>query len=364
MNKKFGHWGEKVGGEKSDFLDGLQVCIGPRECQGATEIPYGQDMSYNQLPTLPAPVLPSEISSQSPPPIASSSTGQKRPRREVDEANIICTSRVRTKSAKQKSTESSAAPGCGRSGPRRPSTSHGRWFSWAQNRALPPTLDASSHMRSFHGFFYRRRLQSVQIVPDQPDYIGQDVLSPRHVFFLSSSPKVRTTHWACPTQMVPYRCFLLCVLDPLSPTYDLAYTVDCFEDDECIVVGEALLTTANQSSSQHSSPRRTLARLAYSDADDADQDPDYLEALKRSMTDTGAVLPDTGPVAGPSGSRPSRALVSLQCHSSLPVTCQRTSELTPPHPDHLPKKKHGGQWSQSIPTVLNTLISPTEIPKV
>ncbi|KAJ6551069.1 hypothetical protein B0H10DRAFT_2242415 [Mycena sp. CBHHK59/15] len=63
------------------------------------------------LPTLPAPISPSELSSQSPPPIASSNTGQKRPRREVDEANIICTSRVRTKSAKQKSTESSAAPG-------------------------------------------------------------------------------------------------------------------------------------------------------------------------------------------------------------------------------------------------------------
>ncbi|KAJ6604908.1 hypothetical protein B0H10DRAFT_2077687 [Mycena sp. CBHHK59/15] len=196
-------------------------------------------------------------------------------------------------------------------------------------------------------FFYRRRLQSV---------------SGKTYYLLAPKYGPLTGH--APTQMVPYRCFLLCVLDPLSPTYDLAYTVDCFEDDECIVVGEALLTTANQSSSQHSSPRRTLARLAYSDADDADQDPDYLEALKRSMTDTGAVLPDTGPVAGPSGSRPSRALVSLQCHSSLPVTCQRTSELTPPHPDHLPKKKHGGQWSQSIPTVLNTLISPTEIPKV
>ncbi|KAJ6615948.1 hypothetical protein B0H10DRAFT_1949536 [Mycena sp. CBHHK59/15] len=126
--------------------------------------------------------------------------------------------------------------------------------------------------------------------------------------FLVVTPKYGPLTWRAPTQMVPYRCFLLCVLDPLSPTYDLAYPVDCFEDDECIVVGEASLTTANQSSSQHSSPRRTLARLAYSDADDADQDPDYLEALKRSMTDTGAVLPDTGPVAGPSGSRPSRAL--------------------------------------------------------
>ncbi|KAJ7693159.1 hypothetical protein B0H17DRAFT_1060317 [Mycena rosella] len=73
-------------------------------------LPYGQDMSYNQLPTLPAPVSPSESSALSPPPIASSSTGQKRPRQEVDEANIIRTSRVRTKSAKQKSTESSAAP--------------------------------------------------------------------------------------------------------------------------------------------------------------------------------------------------------------------------------------------------------------
>ncbi|KAJ6621998.1 hypothetical protein B0H10DRAFT_2214806 [Mycena sp. CBHHK59/15] len=106
--------------------------------------------------------------------------------------------------------------------------------------------------------------------------------------FLVVTPKYGPLTGRAPTQMVPYRCFLLCVLDPLSPTYDLAYPVDCFEDDECIVVGEASLTTANQSSSQHSSPRRTLARLAYSDADDADQDPDYLEALKRSMTDTGA----------------------------------------------------------------------------
>ncbi|KAJ6631823.1 hypothetical protein B0H10DRAFT_1937586 [Mycena sp. CBHHK59/15] len=104
-NTLYNGWGPGTMGELLNsefFLD---------SGSGGAGFPYGQDMSYNQLPTLPAPVSPSELSSQSPPPIASSSTGQKRPRREVDEANIICTSRVRTKSAKQKSTESSAAPG-------------------------------------------------------------------------------------------------------------------------------------------------------------------------------------------------------------------------------------------------------------
>ncbi|KAJ6568170.1 hypothetical protein B0H10DRAFT_1965034 [Mycena sp. CBHHK59/15] len=173
-------------------------------------------------------------------------------------------------------------------------------------------------MRSFHGILLPSQASGFKAFKScltNPITSGKTYyLLGTYFPFLVMTPKYGPLTGHAPTQMVPYRCFLLCVLDPLSPTYDLAYTVDCFEDDECIVVGEASLTTANQSSSQHSSPRRTLARLAYSDADDADQDPDYLEALKRSMTDTGAVLPDTGPVAGPSGSRPSRAL--------------RTSELT------------------------------------